>query len=113
MGTKQAIVVRTDLKMRRGKIAAQAAHASVLAMKKISTAGYNAWISSGMKKIVLRVNGKKELLDLYTKAKRTLPTALVKDAGLTQVKPGEPTCIAIGPANENDLDRLTSKLRLL
>ena len=113
MTLKQAIVVRTDLRMGKGKIASQAAHASVAALDRVTTATYNAWVSSGMKKIVLRINGKKTLLDLFNKAKRKFPAALVKDAGLTQVKAGEPTCIAIGPAAEVDLDRLTGKLRLL
>lgn len=113
MVSKQAIIIRTDLRMSRGKIAAQSAHASVLAMEKVTTAGYNAWVGSGMKKVVLRIKGKKKMLDLYNKAKRKFPASLVKDAGLTQVKPGEPTCIAIGPANDVDLDRLTSKLKLL
>ncbi len=113
MTLKQAIVVRTDLKMGRGKVAAQSAHASVSALNKVTTAAFNAWTSEGMKKVVLRINGKKALLDLFNKAKRKFPAALVKDAGLTQVKAGEPTCIAIGPAAEVDLDRLTGKLRLL
>jgi PTH2 family peptidyl-tRNA hydrolase len=113
MALKQAIVVRTDLKMGRGKIASQASHASVAALNRVTTAAYNAWVSSGMKKVVLRITGKKALLDLFKMAKRTFPAALVKDAGLTQVKAGEPTCIAIGPAAEVDLDRLTGKLKLL
>jgi len=113
MGLKQAIVVRTDLKMGRGKTAAQASHASVAALNKVTAYAFSAWTSDGMKKIVLRIDNKKKLLDLFTKAKRMFPTALVKDAGLTQVKAGEPTCIAIGPADEVDIDLLTKDLRLL
>ena len=113
MTLKQAIIVRTDLKMGRGKIAAQASHASVAALNKVSTHAFSAWTSDGMKKIVLRIDSKKKLLDLFTEAKRMFPTALVKDAGLTQVKAGEPTCIAIGPADEVDINHLTGKLRLL
>lgn len=113
MSLKQAIVVRADLKMGRGKIGAQCAHASVSALDKTTAAAFAAWKFDGMKKIVLRVDSKKELFDLYEKAKRMLPTAIIKDAGLTQVNAGEPTCIAIGPADEVDLDKLTGKLRLL
>lgn len=113
MSLKQAIVVRTDLKMGRGKIAAQSAHASVSALNKITSYAFNEWVSDGMKKIVLRIENKKGLLDLFNKAKKKFPAALVKDAGLTQVRAGEPTCIAIGPADEIDLDLLTGKLRLL
>jgi len=113
MTLTQAIVVRSDLKMGKGKIAAQASHASVASLDKVTAAAFNAWAAEGMKKIVLRISGKKPLLDLYNRAKRKFPTALVKDAGLTQVKPGEPTCIAIGPAEEIDLTLLTRDLKLL
>ncbi|MBN2067303.1 MAG: peptidyl-tRNA hydrolase [Candidatus Diapherotrites archaeon] len=113
MGLKQAIVVRTDLGMGKGKIAAQASHASVAALDKVTTSAFNAWQEAGMKKIVLKVSGKKELLDLYQSAKQKLPAALVKDAGMTQVKPEEPTCIAIGPADEKEIDKLTGNLKLL
>ena len=113
MTLKQAIVIRTDLKMGRGKIAAQSAHASVAALEKVTAAAYTAWISQGMKKIVLRIGSKKELLDLFMLAKKKFPAALIKDAGQTQVKAGTPTCIAIGPAEEVDLNLLTSDLRLL
>ncbi len=113
MGIKQAIVVRTDLKMSRGKIAAQAAHGSVAALSKSTASAYSAWVSTGMKKVVLRIKGKKELLDLYKEAKKKFPTAIVKDAGQTQVKSGTITCLAIGPADDADMDRLTGKLRLL
>jgi len=113
MGLKQAIVVRSDLKMGRGKIAAQACHASVSALEKANAATYAEWVFSGMKKIVLKIESKKALLELFELAKKRFPASLVKDAGLTQVKPGEPTCIGIGPADENDIDRLTGSLRLL
>ncbi len=113
MSLKQAIVVRTDLHMGRGKIAAQAAHASMAVLNELPPAVFEAWYAQGMKKVVLRAGGKKELLELYKKAKGEFPAALVRDAGLTQVRQGEPTCIAIGPAEEEELDRITGKLRLL
>jgi PTH2 family peptidyl-tRNA hydrolase len=113
MSLKQAIIVRTDLKMGKGKIAAQCCHASVAALDKATASAFATWKFEGMKKIVLRVGGKKELFELYEKARRMLPAAIIKDAGLTQVEAGEPTCIAIGPADEADLDRLTGHLRLL
>ncbi len=113
MTLKQVIVIRTDLKMGRGKIAAQSAHASVAALEKVTTTTYNAWTATGMKKIVVKVSGKKELLDLFMEAKRKFPAALIKDAGLTQIKSGEATCLAIGPAEEIDLNLLTKHLKLL
>lgn len=113
MSLKQAIIIRTDLKMGRGKIAAQSAHASVSALQKVSTAAFNAWVSTGMKKIVLKIDNKKDLLELYNEAERMLPTSLIKDAGKTQIEPGTITCIAIGPADEADINVLTRKLKLL
>jgi PTH2 family peptidyl-tRNA hydrolase len=110
---KQVIVIRKDLKMSTGKRCSQAAHASVAALRNIPPSLFESWYAQGMKKVVLRIEGKKKLLDLFTKAKKKFPAALVKDAGLTQVKAGEPTCIAIGPADEVELDLLTGKLRLL
>jgi PTH2 family peptidyl-tRNA hydrolase len=59
------------------------------------------------------VESKKELLELFHQMKKLFPTALIRDAGLTQVKQGEPTCIAIGPAKETELDRFLGKLKLL
>ena len=113
MTLKQAIIMRTDLKMGRGKIAAQSAHASVAALGKVTASAYSAWVSQGMKKIVLKIGSKKELLDLFMRAKKMFPTALIKDAGMTQVTPGTPTCIAIGPAEEIDIDILTKDMKLL
>ena len=113
MTLKQAIVIRTDIKMGRGKMAAQSAHATVAALEKVTTAAYNVWVAQGMKKIVLKVGSKKELLDLFMRAKKMFPTALIKDAGHTQVKPGTPTCIAIGPAEEIDINILTKDMKLL
>lgn len=113
MGLKQVIVMRTDLNMGKGKIAAQSAHASVAAIEKATPSVFNKWISSGMKKVVLKVGSEKELLELFMRAKKKFPTALVKDAGLTQVESGTATCISIGPAEEGDLDLLTGHLKLL
>jgi len=113
MALKQVIVVRTDLKMGRGKIAAQSAHASIAVIRDLPPAIFGTWYAQGMKKIVLKVKGKKELFDLYKIAKKNFPAAIINDAGLTQIKKGAPTCIAIGPAEEASLDRLTGKLKLL
>lgn len=113
MELKQAIVVRSDLKMGKGKASAQAAHASVAVLEKVDEETAREWKEQGMKKVVLRVSGKRELLELFETAKKSLPAALIKDAGLTQIRPGEPTCIAIGPAPEEEIDRVTGSLKLL
>lgn len=113
MSLKQAIVVRSDLGMGKGKIAAQACHASVEVLDKVKPEILEEWKQQGMKKIVLKISGKMELLELFQKMKKIFPTALIKDAGLTQINAGEPTCIAVGPAPEIELDRHLGDLKLL
>ncbi|MBU0636503.1 peptidyl-tRNA hydrolase Pth2 [Candidatus Micrarchaeota archaeon] len=116
MEFKQAIVIRTDLGMGKGKIAAQSSHASVTAVEKTQQQELDwllEWKNQGQAKIVLKVNSKKELLELFDAAKKKLPTALIKDAGRTQIAPGEPTAIAIGPAPEHLIDQFTKHLKLL
>ncbi|MEM5790727.1 MAG: peptidyl-tRNA hydrolase, partial [Candidatus Aenigmatarchaeota archaeon] len=62
----------------------------------------------------LKVENLKELREIYKKARsKKLPHALIRDAGLTQVKKGEVICLAIGPEEENKIDEITGKLKLL
>ncbi|MDI9644990.1 MAG: peptidyl-tRNA hydrolase Pth2 [Candidatus Verstraetearchaeota archaeon] len=114
---KQAIVVRQDLKMSKGKTAAQAAHASVssyLAASEHRSKWSELWLQEGQKKVVLKVNSLDELLDLKVRADREgIPNALVQDAGLTELEPGTITCLGIGPGPAEDVDRITGKLKLL
>ncbi len=115
MNFKQAIIVRKDIGMGKGKIAAQCAHVAIEAFEKAiekKANWVNEWKKTGMEKIVLRVESKAELFSYYKKAKG-LPRALIRDAGRTQIKKGTPTCIAIGPAPEKEIDKITSKLKLL
>lgn len=113
---KQAIVVRKDLKMGVGKIAAQSAHASLDAVDKTKAQQpdwYVGWKQSGQAKVVLKVGSEQELLELFENAKKKIPTALIIDAGRTQTEPGTKTCIAIGPGPEDLIDGFTKKLKLL
>ena len=110
---KQAIVVRADVGMGTGKVAAQAAHASLGAFEHAGDQAQRQWKRGGQKKIVLKANGKEELYALKEEAKfHGLPTYLVTDAGLTQVEPGTPTALAIGPAADADVDEITGDLSL-
>jgi PTH2 family peptidyl-tRNA hydrolase len=113
----QVLVVRNDLKMGKGKIAAQAAHASIAAFLKSQERKwgneYQEWLNEGMQKIVVKVDSEKELLHLFEQVKNKFPTALITDAGHTQVSPNTKTCIGIGPSNENDLKKYTGHLKLL
>ena len=111
---KQVIVVRKDLKMGRGKLAAQVAHASIEAYKKADPDDVAEWESEGMKKVVVCVNGIKEFMDLMEKVKESkLPYSMIRDAGKTQLSPGTVTTIGIGPAEESKIDRFTKHLKLL
>lgn len=111
---KQSIVVRTDLGMGKGKTAAQAAHASLQAYLDADLDIREGWRGSGMKKIVLGVDSEHRLMELYEEARMEgLPAALVTDAGHTQVDPGTKTAIAVGPAGDEEVDRVTGGLDLI
>jgi len=111
---KQAILIRTDLKMGKGKIATQAAHASLEAYKKADKNIIKKWEEEGSKKVVLKVSSLKELLKFKKKADQLkIPYALIIDAGLTQLKKGTITCLGLGPDEEEKIDKITKKLKLL
>lgn len=114
---KQALIIRCDLKMSVGKIAVQAAHASISAAeecRKTNIEWFNKWISEGQKKVVLKAQSLQELLQLYDKAKMMkLPAALIEDAGLTELEPGTITALGIGPAPTDKIDKVTGSLPLL
>ena len=114
---KQVIIVRADLNMGKGKIAVQAAHASLSAFleaRRRNPELTDAWLSEGQRKVALKVNSLDELLDIVRKAEdEGLPIAIIEDAGLTQLKPGTITAVGIGPAVDNVLDRVTGNLKLL
>jgi len=114
---KQVIIVRTDLEMSRGKIAAQVAHASLMSYfeaekkdKKIA----DEWLKSGEKKIVLKVSDEDSLIKLYKAYKyKDIPCALVADAGLTEIPPGSKTALGIGPWISSEIDVFSKGLKLL
>lgn len=113
---KQVIVVRDDLKLGKGKLCAQIAHAALAGYKKVkekNPAITSKWEEHGGKKVVVRVSDERGMVELYQKAKRKIPCSLIKDAGLTQVAPGTITCFSIGPWYEDEVDRFTKELRLL
>lgn len=111
---KQSIVVRKDVKMGKGKLVAQAAHASLGSALESDNDLIEEWMAEGAKKVVLKVSGEKEMRSLAAQAKKAkLPHFLVRDAGLTQVEKGTVTALGIGPASERDVDKITGKLKLL
>ncbi len=116
MAYKQVIAVRADLKLGKGKLAAQAAHASLEAYLKARQKAPDAveeWLRSGAEKVVVKVGGEGELLELFEKLRKLFPCALIQDAGRTQIEPGTKTCVGIGPAKEMELDKFTGHLKLM
>lgn len=114
MPYKQIILVRQDLKLPKGKLAAQAAHASVEAVLKSDKKIVEAWRNEGMAKIVLKVKDETELLHYFQLAKENgISAALITDAGKTVIAPGTKTCVALGPDTEEKIDQITGKLPLL
>ena len=130
METKQVIVVRKDLNMRRGKEIAQGAHASLavffnmMDMEKngkkyectlIHTSeAMHEWMTGGFTKITVVVNSEQELLDVYNKACAAgLPCSLIRDAGKTEFAGVSTlTTVAVGPAFSGDVDKITGGLKL-
>lgn len=129
---KQIICVRKDLNMRKGKIAAQVAHASMKVLVDQADI-WNAsdgrvvfsidhinedmqeWLKGSFTKICVSVDSEQELDDIFSKAKiANLPTAMIIDSGKTEFG-GVPTktCVAIGPAKSSDIDLITGSLKLL
>jgi PTH2 family peptidyl-tRNA hydrolase len=114
---KLVIVLRTDIKMSKGKMAAQAGHAAVSASeyaRKNRPEWWNPWIMEGQCKIAVKVKSEQEILELERKARNAkLPAALIVDRGLTELPPETTTCLGIGPAPADKVDAITGKLSLL
>ena len=115
MAAKLVVLVRTDLGMGRGKLAAQVAHAAVVAaLAAQGSRDFDAWLVEGQPKVVLSVTDGSELRALAAAADAAgLPVHVIRDAGRTQLAPGTPTCCAIGPAGEARIDAVTGGLSLL
>lgn len=114
---KQVIILRIDIKMSKGKMAAQAGHAAVSAAeyaRKYRPEWWNPWMREGQCKIAVKVDSEEELLKLERKAKNAgLPVALIVDRGLTELPPETTTSLGIGPAPSEKVDVITGKLQLL
>lgn len=114
MKFKQLIIVRNDLNLPKGKLAAQVAHAAVECVLRSEKNIIKSWRGEGMAKIVLRVDDLKDLQKFNQLAKdANIITALITDAGHTVVEPGTVTCLGIGPEKSEKLDKLFGELKLL
>lgn len=111
---KQCMVIREDLKLSKGKAAAQAAHASLLSYERATARDRKKWKTQGQKKVILKVNSLEDIYKLKEEAEKLgLPFVIVEDAGLTEIPSGTVTAIGIGPASAEDIDKVTKHLELL
>lgn len=118
---KMVIIVRNDIQMGKGKMAAQVAHASVGVIMDIIESKnrdwrewMEKWLSEGQPKIVTKVNSIQELYERIERAKTLgLPSIVIRDAGRTQLEPGTVTCAAVGPGPDDLVDRVTGDLKLM
>jgi peptidyl-tRNA hydrolase, PTH2 family len=117
MNFKQVIIVRRDVNMGTGKIAAQVAHAAVMGAEKVKASRkewFKSWLAAGQAKVVVKVKNIEELMDVRMRAEElNLPVVQVHDSGLTQIPSGTITCIGIGPAPSELIDKVTFELKLL
>ncbi|XP_028838388.1 peptidyl-tRNA hydrolase 2, mitochondrial [Denticeps clupeoides] len=113
---KMVLVVRTDLKMGKGKVAAQCSHAAVSAYKQVQRRDpelLKRWEYCGQPKVVLKAPDEDCLFRLLSGAKEAgLPVSLVQDAGRTQVAPGSRTVLGVGPGPAELVDGVTGHLKL-
>ncbi|XP_043489125.1 peptidyl-tRNA hydrolase 2, mitochondrial-like [Polistes fuscatus] len=112
---KLVLVVRSDLKMGKGKVAAQCAHAAVAAYKNCIKYPLvlRAWENCGQVKIAVKVNNEDELRAVAKASREVgLITNVIQDAGLTQIAPGTKTVCAVGPGPAKSIDLVTGHLKL-
>jgi PTH2 family peptidyl-tRNA hydrolase len=114
MGMKQIIVVNQALKLPKGKLAAQVAHAAVAAYLAARSEDQHSWLELGMPKVVLKCFSEDDLIKLRGKARELgVANSLIRDAGKTVVPAGTITCLGLGPDDEDVLTGLTGNLKLL
>ena len=114
---KMVLVIRTDLKMSKGKIAAQASHAAVSATEKCRQTKpklLSSWLILGQKKVVVGIPSLEEMKRLKKECNsKGFISVLIQDAGLTQLPPGTTTALGIGHVDSKTIDPLTRHLKLL
>ena len=110
-----AILIRTDIKMSKGKVLAQVGHAIVDATIKAytKTTLFYKWKASGEKIVILKVPNEKTLDTIINIAgKKSVHNGTIIDAGLTEISPGTTTVGYVGPDYDNKIDKLTGQLKL-
>ena len=111
---KQVMIVRKDLKMGKGKLAAQCCHGAIGAYKKSPADKIRKWENEAYAKVVLKVQTKEELLELKKLAdEKGICNYLVIDAGRTQIPTSSITVLALGPDEDEIIDEVTGDLKLM
>ncbi len=111
MELKMVVLVREDLNLSPGKLAAQVAHAAVECALHTDRMLIADWISLGAKKVVLKVKNEVELSKYQNAARNAgLKTQVIADAGRNEVDEGTETCVGIGPAVSEKIDDVTGTL---
>lgn len=114
---KLVVVTRKNLKLSPGKLAAQVAHAAVecaLKAQEREPRTFKKWMGEGQKKVVVKVDTEKDFYALKEAAEDFgLPTALIQDAGHTEIPAGTVTVLGIGPGPNERVDAVTGALALL
>jgi PTH2 family peptidyl-tRNA hydrolase len=115
MDYKQVIIVRNDLKLSKGKTAAQVGHAVLECwLRSDDEKLKRSWHEEGGKKVVLKCKDERELYEINEAAKQNgLITAVIRDAGHTEIAAGTVTCLGIGPDEEKNIDKVTNSLQPL
>jgi PTH2 family peptidyl-tRNA hydrolase len=111
---KQCLILRDDIRMSCGKKCAQAAHASVSAYERSEKTLRKRWLDEGQKKVVLKVTTEHAIFELKVLAEHAgISAAVIQDAGMTELPSGTVTALGLGPAKNEELDRITGSLTLL
>ncbi|PVV01633.1 hypothetical protein BB560_003937 [Smittium megazygosporum] len=114
---KMVLVVRSDLKMGKGKIAAQCSHATLACYKKSlreAPEKLQTWEYTAQAKVALKCQNEAQLISLYKKAKsQGIVAEYIRDAGRTQIEAGSITVLGIGPDYLEEVDKITGELQLL
>ncbi|KAG0717659.1 Peptidyl-tRNA hydrolase 2, mitochondrial [Chionoecetes opilio] len=113
---KLVLVVRSDLKMGKGKAAAQCSHATLKAYKQLHKRNHSllrTWEMNGQPKVVVKVDDEASMMDLSALAREVgLRVSIIQDAGRTQIAPGSRTVVGIGPGPVELIDQVTGHLKL-
>ncbi|KAI9288729.1 peptidyl-tRNA hydrolase PTH2-domain-containing protein [Umbelopsis sp. AD052] len=114
---KLVLVVRTDLGMTKGKIAAQCGHATLACYKstmRTNPSMIHRWEHTGQAKVALRCDSEEQMLELQALAASIGLTARsIQDAGRTQIEAGSRTVLGIGPGPVDMVNQITGHLKLL